>query len=188
MRTLGERTRPAPVFFGDMDNTHAHIARLTSACEDAVNLVVDAAATRAAAQPIVALSDYEDERLEAAIKGSVVLARDGRRGMVKIAYATRKGSHGTSISVDFDGSGGGMKQQSDWSANLEKVALGCLTIGTSGGSQAAELALKASGVKCVLVPKFDSEKLLLGVAVGGGAPEFMDPLDALTITSSPQQN
>ena len=42
------------------------------------------------------------DSLEAAVKGSVVLARDGRLGIVKIAYATRKGSHGTSISVDFD--------------------------------------------------------------------------------------
>ena len=67
---------------------------------------------------------------------------------------------------------------------MEKVALGCLTIGSSGGSQVGGLALKESGIGCVLVPKFDSEKLQLGIAAGGGAPQFMDPIDALTITNA----
>ena len=98
-------------------------------------------ATSAAAQPIVALSDYDSERLELAVKGSVVCARDGRLGIVKISYATRRGSTGTAISVDFDGTGGVNMKQSDWSDGLDKIALGCLTIGSSGGSQAANLVL-----------------------------------------------
>ena len=69
-----------------MDGSHALLAQLSAACEAATNLVIDAAATHAAAQPIGALSDYDSERLEAAIKGSVVRARDGRFGIVKIAY------------------------------------------------------------------------------------------------------
>ena len=60
--------------------------QLSSACKAAADLVTDAAATAAAAQPTVALSDYEYERLEAVVKGSVVKMRDGRWGIVKFTY------------------------------------------------------------------------------------------------------
>ena len=59
-----------------MASLPAPLAQLSSACAAAANLVIDAAATSAAAQPLGALSDFDSERLEAAIKGSVVRMRD----------------------------------------------------------------------------------------------------------------
>ena len=140
--------------------------------------MTEAAATAAAAQPSVALSDFEIERLEAAVKGSVVRMRDGRVGIVKFAYATRRGSSGVSIGVEFDGRGSVQLKSSEWNDSMEAIALGCLTIGSAAGANAAPLVLKDSGIGCVLHPKFESGTLELGVAVAGGAPQFKAPIDA----------
>ena len=67
---------------------------------------------------------------------------------------------------------------------MEAIALGCLTMGASVGANAAGLVLKDSGISCALHPKFEGGALQLGVAVGGGAPQFKAPSDALSITSA----
>ena len=121
MRTLGERTRPAPVFFSSMARSDAILQQLSSACKAAADLVTDAAAIAAAAQPTVALSDYESERLEAAVKGSVVKMRDGKWGIVKFTYATRRGHSGVSIAVDFDGGASVHLKPSEWSDHMEAI-------------------------------------------------------------------
>ena len=167
-----------------MARPHATMQQLSSACKAAADLVTDAAATAAAAQPTVALSDYEPERLEAAVKGSVVKMHDGKWGVVKFTYATRRVGSAVSIAVDFDGSGNVQLKSNEWSDKMEAIALGCLTVGASVGANASGLVLKDSGVGCTLHPKFEEGALQLGVAVGSGAPQFKAPNVALAITSA----